>query len=81
LHGENLAFLGAADPLFNLTRNSADHLTQISTIHELFFKSFSRLTPPSISHKTKRMADDGNIQAIQQKAAACQKALEDVLEG
>jgi hypothetical protein len=53
----------------------------ISTIHELFFKSFSRLTPPSISHKTKRMADDGNIQAIQQKAAACQKALEDVLEG
>ena len=27
------------------------------------------------------MADDGNAQTIQQKAAACQKALEDVLEG
>ncbi|KIJ89880.1 hypothetical protein K443DRAFT_126638 [Laccaria amethystina LaAM-08-1] len=27
------------------------------------------------------MADDGNAQAVQQKAAACQKALEDVLEG
>jgi len=27
------------------------------------------------------MANDGNTQAIQQKAAACQRALEDVLEG
>ncbi|EDQ98591.1 uncharacterized protein LACBIDRAFT_298826 [Laccaria bicolor S238N-H82] len=27
------------------------------------------------------MTDDGNAQAIQQKAAACQKALEDVVEG
>ena len=61
-------FLSAADPLFNLPRNSADHITQISIRYMSIFQDFSScLTLPSISHNQKQWPMMGMLKQFCEK--------------